>query len=160
MENFHYTLDKVEIFHYTPRMEIEEIRKNLKARGWTYKTFAEKLKIAENTVSQFMRGKNKITDQLMSHIELLFSAPQNAVLVYKISLTDKQVEELTGGQQFPATPEGEARKAAAVEAVLLHNMQTLIDLGRKVDLPDDMKGLLLLFGETWEEKEDEKGGQP
>ena len=136
-------------------MEIEEIRQNLKARGWTYKTFAEKLKLAENTVKLYMNGKNKITDQLMSHIELLFSAPQNAVLVYKINLTDKQVEELTGGQQFPATPEGEAKKAAAVEAVLLHNMQTLADMGRKVDLPDDLKGLLLLFGETWDEDEAE-----
>lgn len=141
-------------------MEIEEIRQNLKARGWTYKTFAEKLKLAENTVKLYMNGKNKITDQLMSHIELLFSAPQNAVLVYKINLTEKQVEELTSGQQFPATPEGEARKAAAVEAVLLHNLKTLANLGRKVDLPDEMKGFLLLFGETWEEKEDEKGGQP
>ena len=136
-------------------MEIEEIRQNLKARGWTYKTFAEKLKLAENTVKLYMNGKNKITDQLMSHIELLFSAPQNAVLVYKINLTDKQVDELTGGQQFPATPEGEAKKAAAVEAVLLHNMQTLADMGRKVDLPEDLKGLLLLFGETWDEDEAE-----
>ena len=136
-------------------MEIEEIWQNLKARGWTYKTFAEKLKLAENTVKLYMNGKNKITDQLMSHIELLFSAPQNAVLVYKINLTDKQVDELTGGQQFPATPEGEAKKAAAVEAVLLHNMQTLADMGRKVDLPEDLKGLLLLFGETWDEDEAE-----
>lgn len=139
-------------------MDLDEIRQNLTARGWSYYDLAQKLKISESTVKQFMNGKNKITDQLREHIKLLFSAPQNAVLVYKINLTEKQAEELTAGQQFPATPEGEARKAAAVEAVLLHNLKTLADLGRKVDLPDEMKGFLMLTGETWEEKEEQNGG--
>ena len=141
-------------------MTVEEIKKALNCRGWSYSDLAKELDLSESHIKDIMRGRRKLSKCLQRHLELLFSAPQNAVLVYKISLTDKQVEELTGGQQFPATQEGEARKAASVEAVLLHNMQTLIDLGRKVDLPDDMKGLLLLFGETWEEKEDEKGGQP
>lgn len=141
-------------------MTIEELKKEMAVRGLTGADLAQKLAMGKTQVYDILKGKKPFKETLQRHLELLFSAPQNAVLVYKISLTDKQVEELTGGQQFPATPEGEARKAAAVEAVLLHNMQTLIDLGRKVDLPDDMKGLLLLFGETWEEKEDEKGGQP
>lgn len=139
-------------------MTVEDIKRELKARGWTYTDLAGKLEMSVGQIKDIMRGESKLKKTLQRHLELLFSAPQNAVLVYKINLTEKQAEELTAGQQFPATPEGEARKAAAVEAVLMHNMKTLVDLGRKVDLPDDMKGLLLLFGETWEEKEEQNGG--
>lgn len=136
-------------------MTIEELKREMAVRGLTGADLAQKLAMGKTQVYDILKGKKPFKETLQRHLELLFSAPQNAVLVYKISLTDKQVEELTGGQQFPATPEGEARKAAAVEAVLLHNMQTLADMGRKVDMPDDMKGLLLLFGEKWDEGKDE-----
>ena len=136
-------------------MTLEKLKHEMQIRGWSVADLARKLALSQVHVYDILKGKKQMKETLQRHLELLFSAPQNAVLVYKISLTDKQVEELTGGQQFPATPEGEARKAAAVEAVLLHNMQTLADMGRKVDMPDDMKGLLLLFGEKWDEGKDE-----
>lgn len=111
-------------------MDIEEIRQNLTERGWSYYDLAQKLKISESTVKQFMSGKNKVTDRLMEHIKLLFAAEQNAVLVYKVNLSDKQVLDLTSGKQFADTPEGHAARARALEAIVQHNIAQLAEYGK------------------------------
>ena len=134
-------------------MTKEEIRNELKARGWTLKTFAEKLKISYVSVAHIMNGRNKITDQLGEHIKLLFAAEQNAVLVYKVNLSDKQVLDLTSGKQFADTPEGHAARARALEAVVQHNIAQLAEYGKACNwTPAERKWLGLDDNPEGEEK--------
>lgn len=111
-------------------MDTESIRKELAARGWSYLDFAKKLKISESSVKHYLCGERIIPKQLMEHIKLFFASEQNAVLVYKLSLTDKQVLDLTRGRQFDDTAEGYAARVRALEAVVQHKFAQLAEYGK------------------------------
>ena len=53
-------------------MNIKQIRHTLTARGWTQKQLAQMLHIHPVTLGLILIGKNKLTPQLASHMELLF----------------------------------------------------------------------------------------
>ena len=112
-------------------MNVEEIKAELKARGWTYAMLADKLGMSEGRIKTIMSGKDELKKTLKNHIELLFASPASAVLVYRIDLTSSEVAELCGSREFPETEKGRADLANAVEAVLHHNMEHLASIGMK-----------------------------
>ena len=90
--------------------------------------------------------------------------PEMAVLVYKINLTEKQVEDLTAGEQFPDTEEGQRRKEEAVQMVLRHNAETLAALRKKGKYDEVLQQIYNVIDANRAALEaaenDEKGGQP
>lgn len=123
-------------------MNKEEIKAELKARGWTYAMLADKLGMSEGRIKTIMSSKEELKKTLQNHIELLFASPSSAVLVYRIDLTTDEVSELCGSREFPDTEKGRADLAKAVEAVLHHNMEHLAALGKKCNWSDKEKAWL------------------
>lgn len=125
-------------------MTIEDVKKELDARGWSYADLAERIYMSEAQIKDIMRGKAKMRKTLQNHLELLFEADKSAVLVYKVDLSDKQVMDLTSGKQFPDTPDGRQRMMDALEAVVSHNIRRLATLGRECAwTPEERKWLQL-----------------
>lgn len=125
-------------------MTIDDIRRELDARGWSYADLAARVYMSEGQIKDIMRGKAVLRKTLQSHLELLFEADRRAVLVYDVNLTDKQVLDLTSGKQFPDTPEGRQRMMDALEAVISHNIRRLADYGRACNwTPAERKWLQL-----------------
>lgn len=145
-------------------MNIDDIKEELKRRGWTYIDLAEKLAMGKSSIYNIMNGVSPLKESLSRHIELLFSVPEMAVLVYKINLTEKQVEDLTAGEQFPATEEGQRRKEEAVQMVLRHNAETLAALRKKGKYDEVLQQIYNVIDANRAALEaaenDEKGGQP
>lgn len=125
-------------------MTVDEIKKELEARGWTQEDLANKLGMSHSNIRKVMCGSARLTKQLEKHIGLMFEAERIAVLVYKVDLSDKQVMDLTSGKQFPDTPEGRRRMMDALEAVISHNIRRLAALGRECAwTPEERKWLQL-----------------
>lgn len=137
-------------------MNIDDIKEELKRRGWTYIDLAEKLAMGKSSIYNIMNGVSPLKESLSRHIELLFSVPESAVLVYKVNLTEKQVYDLTAQQQFPPTEEGQQRRAEAVAAVIKHNMQMLEQAGRTADLGDELKKIIKVLDDNIPRKEENK----
>ena len=66
-------------------MTIEQIKQRLAELKWTNKRLAEKLHIHEVTLNLILSGKNKLTDQLSAHIELLLNNAQEQLIMFKIT---------------------------------------------------------------------------
>lgn len=66
-------------------MTIEEIKQALRERGWSNKKLAEMLHIHEVTLNLILSGKNKLTDQLAAHIELLLGSTQEQIMLFKVT---------------------------------------------------------------------------
>lgn len=145
-------------------MTIDDVKKELKARGWSYADLARKISMSEVQIKDIMRGKAVLRKTLQNHLSLLFSMPDMAVLVYKINLTEKQVEDLTAGEQFPDTEEGQRRKEEAVQMVLRHNAETLAALRKKGKYDEVLQQIYNVIDANRAALEaaenDEKGGQP
>lgn len=144
-------------------MTIDDVKKELKARGWSYADLARKISMSEVQIKDIMRGKAVLRKTLQNHLSLLFSMPEMAVLVYKINLTEKQVEDLTAGEQFPATEEGQRRKEEALQMVLRHNAETLAALRKKGKYDEVLQQIYNVIDANRAALEaaekDEKGGQ-
>ena len=144
-------------------MTVDEIKTELERRGWSNADLAEKLGVGKSTVYRLIND-GVATKALRRHIELLFSMPEMAVLVYKINLTEKQVEDLTAGEQFPDTEEGQRRKEEAVQMVLRHNAETLAALRKKGKYDEVLQQIYNVIDANRAALEaaenDEKGGQP
>lgn len=130
------------------RMDIHEINAILESRGMTGQDLAAQLGVAYEGFRHVLTGRRPLTEQLARHIRYVLDAPQNAMLIYKVDLTNQHVADLTARQQFPAGEAGDRQRAIAVQAVLAHNMRTLAELGRKVELPSEMRGLLTVLEQT------------
>ena len=83
-------------------MDIPEIKKAMEAQGYNITTLAQKLSMTREALGRALSGKNPMTDTLRKHIELLLSnpatppTPQEAVFVYRVNLTAREVRELIG----------------------------------------------------------------
>ena len=106
-------------------MTLEEIKAEMEKRGITYVALAKKLAMNQNSLRNILSGRVPLKETLRRHIELIFSMPDLPWLVYKINLTDKQVEDLTAGEQFPATEEGQRKKMETLKLVIKQNAETL-----------------------------------
>lgn len=144
-------------------MTVDEIKTELERRGWSYDDLAQKLALGKTTIYDSL-NKGTMRESVRRHIELLFSVPEMAVLVYKINLTEKQVEDLTAGEQFPATEEGQRRKEEALKMVLRHNAETLAALRKGGKYDEVLQQIYNVIDENRAALEaaenDEKGGQP
>lgn len=145
-------------------MNVDDIKKELEKRGWTQDELAKKLAMGKSSIANVLCGVSPLKERLRRHIELLFSMPDMAVLVYKINLTEKQVEDLTAGEQFPDTEEGQRRKEEAVQMVLRHNAETLAALRKKGKYDEVLQQIYNVIDANRAALEaaenDEKGGQP
>lgn len=106
-------------------MTLEEIKAEMEKRGITYVALAKKLAMNQNSLRNILSGRVPLKETLRRHIELIFSMPDLPWLVYKINLTDKQVDDLTAGEQFPATEEGQRKKMETLKRVIKQNAETL-----------------------------------
>lgn len=107
-------------------MTIEEIKKAMAEQGLTQVALAEKLGVTKDSLNKVLTGKNTMTEALHNHISLLLSKPREAVLVYRVNISDAKAEELLG-EKCTAVP---ADRAAAIEGVIHHNLDELIKLGK------------------------------
>lgn len=110
-------------------MTIEEIKSALAKKGWTQAELAAKLGCNAKGLNEVLRGARPLTEALHNHISLLLAQPREAVLVYRVNITDAQVAELCGAN-CTTNP---ADRPAAVEAVIHHNLAELIEIGKKCE---------------------------
>ena len=78
-------------------MTIDDIRRELQARGWTQKQLATKLRIHPVTLGLILTGKNKLTPQLAAHIDLIFHSEHDVFVAHKVSLTTGKVQPFYQG---------------------------------------------------------------
>lgn len=109
-------------------MTLEEIKAEMEARHMTITDLAAELDITADGLGRILSGKRPMTGQLSRHIALLFERARDAVFVYKITLPEAKVEELIG-QRTCLT---ESDRRAAIEAIIRHNLQQLVELGKQV----------------------------
>lgn len=123
---------------YNIRMTITEIKAAMEARGWTIAVFAEKLGVGYNTLRHILAGRVPLTDAMHNHICLLLKEPKEAVLVYRVDINNAKARELLGSN----CTVNRADRPAAIEAVIHHNLQELIDLGKKCSWSEDERQFL------------------
>ncbi len=107
-------------------VNIEEIKAEIKARGWTQANLAAKLNISNGSMRNILSGAAPLTKQLASHIELLLEKERDCMFLYKIELPEAKVTELCGR----ATCQTEEDRLTAIDAIIRHNLAELIELGR------------------------------
>lgn len=95
-------LDKYGKKPYSPGMTTDEIKAAIKAQGYTIGSFAKKLGITGDALGRVLSGARPFSPSLRKHIELLLAnpatppTPQEAVFVYRVNLTAREVRELIG----------------------------------------------------------------
>lgn len=107
-------------------MTLEEIKKAMAEQGLTQVALAEKLGVSKVNLNKILSGKNPMTEALHNHISLLLSQPREAVLVYRVNISEAKATELLGERCTAVA----ADRAAAIEAVIHHNLDELIQLGK------------------------------
>lgn len=108
-------------------MTTEEIKTAIKAKGYTQAEFAKKLGVAPSTLTNALSGITPMTKALHNHIALLLEKERDVVIVYKIELPEAKVVELCG----QSACQTEEDRHAAIEAIVHHNLQELIELGKQ-----------------------------
>lgn len=103
-------------------MTIEQIKQRLAELKWTNKKLAEKLHVHEVTLNLILSGKNKLTDQLSAHIELLLNNTQEQLIMYKITYPDALCRSWLPGWDDLT----EEQRRVGLEAVLREAAQQLI----------------------------------
>ncbi len=119
-------------------MTIEEIKKSLADRGMTQKELAERLGVNAKSLNEVLRGKNPMTEALHNHISLLLTQPREAILVYRVNISEAKATELLG-ERCTVIP---ADRATAIEAIIHHNLDELIQLGRTCTWTEEERAYL------------------
>lgn len=101
-------------YFYHVCMTIDEINNSLQRLGWTKKELADKLHIHPVTLNLILTGKNRLTEQLAAHIELVLNDHQEQLLVFRVSYPDAICERWVPGWERLT----EEQRVQAVEAVL------------------------------------------
>ena len=99
---------------------------------------AEKLGITKDNLNRILSGKQPLTKVLSNHIELLFSQPREATLLYKVNITEGTVAELLGDRACTV----KADRDKALEAIIRHNLVELVEKGAKLDWTDEERKAL------------------
>lgn len=105
--------------------DIEHIRMELDRRGWSQADLADKLGLHQVSVSRILSGKQKLTESVARHIELLFSQTKTAVFMYSIDLPDATCQEWVPTWDLL----NHTQRVKAVEAVVHKILQRLASLG-------------------------------
>lgn len=107
-------------------MTIEEIKQEMAKRNMTQQELASTLGINPKGLCEILRGARPMTEALHNHIYLLFNQPREAVLVYRVNISEKKATELCGEHCSPNPVD----RASAIETVIHHNLAELIELGK------------------------------
>lgn len=133
-------------------MTLEELKQAVLKKWPTIKECAEELGVSYNTLQSALSGKNPLTKALKNHLTLALGK-REAIMVYRVDIDTKKVEELTAGRGCVT----EADHRAAMNAILHSNLQELIRLGSTLDwTPEERRALGLDadeapgYGETLE----------
>lgn len=135
-------VDKSIKYFYDAGMTIDEINASLAALGWTKKELADRLHIHPVTLNLILTGKNKLTDQLAAHIELLLKDQQEQLLIFKVSYPDALCERWVPGWERLT----EEQRVQAVEAVLQSAAEQLAADYERTLAPEDREQLRRLLG--------------
>jgi transcriptional regulator with XRE-family HTH domain len=119
-------------------MTLEEIKQAMADQGLTQVALAEKLGVSKVNLNKILSGKNPMTDALHNHITLLLTQPREAVLVYRVNVTEQKASELLG-ERCTVIP---SDRATAIEAIIHHNLAELIQLGCSCTWSDEEKNFL------------------
>ncbi|MBQ8376519.1 MAG: helix-turn-helix transcriptional regulator [Akkermansia sp.] len=119
-------------------MTLEEIKKAMAEQGLTQVALAEKLGVTKDSLNKVLTGKNPMTEALHNHISLLLSQPREAILVYRVNISEAKAEELLGEKCTAVVTD----RAAAIEAVIHHNLAELIDLGKTCTWSEEERAYL------------------
>lgn len=104
-------------------MNIEEIKQAIKARGWSNKKLAQLLNVHVVTLNLILSGKNKLTDQLRAHIELLLNSTQEQLIMFKLTYPEALCQSwLPGWDEL--SPE---QRQKGIEAVLLEAARLAVE---------------------------------
>lgn len=131
-------------------MTLEEIKEQIRRQGWTVKALAEKLSMSKDAVSRVLSGKNRLSDTLRKHLELILAPGRSLMFVYQVELPAADVKRLLGVAEHTMT---EAEKKACLEGILRDNIMELAKLGSTVACwSDETRAALGLppNGEPWE----------
>ena len=119
-------------------MTIEEIRSELQKRGMTQKELAAMLHVHPVTLGLILIGKNKLTEQLAAHIELLFdNMRQNDPVEHTLTLPETVVERWM--PSFRTLPE--SQRSAAILDVIHKAVHWLICEGEKQFTPQELANI-------------------
>lgn len=119
-------------------MTLEEIKKAMADQGLTQVALAEKLGVSKVNLNKILSGKNPMTEALHNHISLLLSQPREAVLVYRVNISEAKAEELLGEKCTAVATD----RAAAIEAVIHYNLDELIKLGKTCTWSEEERAYL------------------
>lgn len=119
-------------------MTLEEIKQAMADQGLTQVALAEKLGVSKVNLNKILSGKNPMTEALHNHITLLLTQPREAVLVYRVNVTEQKATELLG-ERCTAIP---SDRATAIEAIIHHNLDELIQLGKTCTWSEEEKNFL------------------
>lgn len=119
-------------------MTTDEIKEKMKELGMSQVALAEKLGITKDNLNRILSGKQPLTKVLSNHIELLFSQPREATLLYKVNITEGTVAELLGDRACTV----KADRDKALEAIIRHNLVELVEKGAKLDWTDEERKAL------------------
>lgn len=107
-------------------MDISDILKRMDERGYTRQTLAEELGVNYDALRLILSGKRPLTEQLERHITRILW-PQECIIVYRVKVGEKKVEELTAGKGCAT----DALRVQAMQGIIAHNMKQLAELGAK-----------------------------
>ena len=121
-------------------MTHEEIKAAIKARGYTIKSFAEKMGVPYSTLRLALSGYRPLTGTLKGHILLaLQAAPvvsekgqtagRDVYMTFKIQVPGGDVVEEIGGT---IGAQGVADRRDALAGIIRHNMSELVRMGARV----------------------------
>jgi transcriptional regulator with XRE-family HTH domain len=107
-------------------MTLEEIKQAMVDQGLTQVALAEQLGVSKVNLNKILSGKNPMTDALRNHIRLLLHKPREALLIYRVNISEQKASELLGEKSCSV----EQDRAVAIEAIIHHNLAELIELGK------------------------------
>jgi hypothetical protein len=135
-------LARIYKMYYYTRMTLDEINEQLKAPGRSVRWLANELEMNEAALGQILLGKRPLKPTLAKHIEYVLGK-REAILVYRVDVTAKKVEELTAGKGCKC----EKDRVEAMQAIIAHNMQALAELGARAGwTPEQLKAWGLADG--------------
>lgn len=116
-------------------MTIDEINSRMDTLKIKVGKLAEDLGVNVNSLRQILAGQRPLTEQLSRHIARILW-PQECIIVYRVKVGEKKVEELTAGRGCTC----ERDRVQAMQGIIAHNMELLAKAGANMGwTPEQLK---------------------
>lgn len=109
-------------------MTLEQIKAAMKERKMEAPDLAKELGVNVNSLRQILAGQRTLTEQLSRHIAHVLGKSE-CIFVYRVTVADAKVEELTAGRGCTS----EKERLEAMKQIVEHNMLELARLGASLD---------------------------